>query len=347
MKSTSQLLARISWAFRSAALAVAVALIMSACNKGAPSGESASANAERISVDTIPKVVLYVTLTLGNPFYQEMIEGLRAGLVSAPNWKLETMAGQKPEDASGQRDVMDAFLVRHKRHQIHLVGLVLVPANSRFELVPTLKAYNEEQVPIINLDIPIDSAVLAQSAVPIASFVGSNNREGGSRAADVMSTQLPRGGSVLVLMGASGSANARDRRDGFRERLRETGARAGVKYVLKEWTANWKMSEAVTGTDALLGGGNRLDGIFGENDLMALGAAQAISAHPSLVRRPTIVGYDAIPDARAAVQEGRIFATISQNPALMGKLAIEYLQKLSKGDSVPARQIIPVSPVTK
>jgi ribose transport system substrate-binding protein len=295
-----------------------------------------------------PELVLYVTLTLGNPFYEEMIAGLKEGLLSQPTWQLDARAGTTPDDASSQRDIMESILTSHLQRRLTLKGLVLVPANSRFELTSTIRRYNQAGIPVINVDIPIDPPVLEQSGAHIASFIGSNNKAGGASAADEMAKRLPAGGNLLLLLGPSGSANTRDRAAGFRERLQTISTSKNVRYDIREWTANWKMSEALTATDTILGSGSRLDGIFAENDLMALGAAQAIATQPLTGHRPIVIGYDAIPDAVKAVRvEGRLAATISQNPSEMGKKAIEYLGRIDKHQDVPARTIIPVSPITK
>ena len=243
---------------------------------------------------------------------------------------------------------MESFLTQHQRGHIRLRGLVLVPANSEMELTETIRRYNAAGVPVINVDIPINPEALSRSGARVASFIGSNNVLGGEKAAEVLSAQLPKGGEVLLLMGAAGSANTRDRRNGFVNRLNAISSASGIKYSVKEWTANWNKAEALSATDSLLAGGTSLAGIFAENDLMALGAAQAVaSAQLGSRPKPIIVGYDAIPDAVKAVHDGAIYATISQNPAIMGKKSIEYLQRITKGEAVPAREIIPVAGVTR
>src|SRR5436190_17798062 len=61
------------------------------------------------------ETVLYVTLTLANPFYEEMIDGLRSNIGS---WDLATQAGTSASDSDGQRKIMEAYLVRHHNKDI-------------------------------------------------------------------------------------------------------------------------------------------------------------------------------------------------------------------------------------
>lgn len=289
-------------------------------------------------------IVLFVTLELGNPFYVEMVRGLDLGISRSPGWVLERRAGRQPDDASGQREIMEAFLSRHSPDRgSRLRGLVIVPASSGLGLAASLRQFNAAQIPIINLDIPIDPAALQQGGVQLAAFIGSDNVEGGRVAASEMADQLPQGGNVLILMGVPGQANTRARRDGFVSRLTEQGTARRVTYRTREWTANWSQSEAITATDSLFASSDRPDAIFAENDLMALGAAQAIEGmNWSGRRKPTIIGYDAIPQAVEAVHAGRIHATVSQEPASMGEKAIDYLVRLSHGEQTQQREIVPV-----
>ena len=54
-----------------------------------------------------------------------------------------------------------------------------------------------------------------------------------------------------------------------------------------------------------------------------------------------VVGFDGTPDAIAAVKNGTMYATIAQQPSLIGSLGVEEADKVIKGHSVPAS--IPVA----
>ncbi|MBQ5708505.1 MAG: substrate-binding domain-containing protein, partial [Anaerotignum sp.] len=53
-----------------------------------------------------------------------------------------------------------------------------------------------------------------------------------------------------------------------------------------------------------------------------------------------VVGFDATDDAIAAINEGRMAATIAQQPDLIGKTAVENAVKLIAGEAIEA--VIPV-----
>ena len=82
--------------------------------------------------------------------------------------------------------------------------------------------------------------------------------------------------------------------------------------------------------------------IFAENDEMALGAIEALGARAG--SDVVVVGFDGTSDGLAAVKDGKMYATIAQQPGELGAKAVEEASKLIKGESVTAE--IPVEVVT-
>jgi len=84
--------------------------------------------------------------------------------------------------------------------------------------------------------------------------------------------------------------------------------------------------------------------VFAANDEMALGAVEAVSGAGKNV---IIVGFDATDDAIAAIKEGRMAATIAQQPDLIGSTAIENALKLIGGEAIPSSIPVEVTLITK
>jgi ribose transport system substrate-binding protein len=59
-----------------------------------------------------------------------------------------------------------------------------------------------------------------------------------------------------------------------------------------------------------------------------------------------VVGFDAQEDARTALREGRMDATVAQNPREMGRLAVVSAVSILDGGSVPAEQPVAIELVT-
>lgn len=80
-----------------------------------------------------------------------------------------------------------------------------------------------------------------------------------------------------------------------------------------------------------------IDAVFAHNDEMALGALEAIKASG---RDILVVGFDATADAKAAVEEGTMAATVEQLPKMIGSLGVETAMKVIAGETV--EKTIPV-----
>jgi len=80
-----------------------------------------------------------------------------------------------------------------------------------------------------------------------------------------------------------------------------------------------------------------VQGVFAQNDEMALGAMRALQAAGKKV---VIVGFDGTDDGVAAVKRGDMAGTIAQQPALIGSLGVETADKVLKDQKV--EEYIPV-----
>ena len=72
-----------------------------------------------------------------------------------------------------------------------------------------------------------------------------------------------------------------------------------------------------------------LDAIFACNDMMALGALQAVQQARKL-GQIVIVGFDAIEDAVNEIKAGRLDASVAQFPDEMGEKAVEVAYQIIK-----------------
>ena len=77
---------------------------------------------------------------------------------------------------------------------------------------------------------------------------------------------------------------------------------------------------------------------------MALGALEAInSAGKSLV----VIGFDGTEDALSSIRNGQLTATVAQQPALMGEMAVQVAIDYIEGKEVEEVLAAPLKLVTK
>ena len=158
-------------------------------------------------------------------------------------------------------------------------------------------------------------------------------------AGELIVKKLGGKGDVVELDGIPGTSAARDRGKGFEEAI---AGSAGIKIVAKQ-TANFDRAQGLTVMENILQAQPKIDAVFSQNDEMALGAIKAIEAAK---RKMIVVGFDATDDARAAVKDGSMYATIAQQPGMIGSLGVEAGDKIIKGESVPKYTPVPLQVVS-
>ena len=89
-----------------------------------------------------------------------------------------------------------------------------------------------------------------------------------------------------------------------------------------------------------------IDTLFACNDMMALGAMEAIAA-AGKTGKIRVIGFDAVDDARKAMTAGTMVASVAQFPAEMGRLAVESAVQLIRGQKPPPEHQVRIELVTK
>jgi len=87
-----------------------------------------------------------------------------------------------------------------------------------------------------------------------------------------------------------------------------------------------------------------VDAVFGINDDSALGALDACE---SAGKKIVIVGYDATPEGKKAILDGRIYGDVVQYPKEMGRIAIQKVNEYFSGKKPPEKVLVPVGVYTK
>jgi ribose transport system substrate-binding protein len=267
-------------------------------------------------------VVALVVKTLNNPFFIDMQRGAEEA-AKAAGVDLIVQAAEREIDVERQMQIVENLIQRK------VSALVIAPSGSR-EIVPVILKANKASIPVLIVDTRADVASLQAAGGTIATFIGSDNFEGGKVAGVFVVERLKSGGRIAILEGIPGHETGDARLRGFREALK---ASADMQVVASQ-PANWERDQGYNVTQNILQAHPDVNAIFAANDMMALGAVEAIAA-AGKTGRLTVVGFDAIDEARTAIKEGRMTATIAQNPAAMGRIAVETAAKILGGQNPP------------
>ena len=161
---------------------------------------------------------------------------------------------------------------------------------------------------------------------------------GAKLAAEYMVELIGEGVEVAELQGVLGASATIDRGEGFHQI-------ADVKFnIVASQSADFNRAKGLSVMENIYQAHPGIKGVFAHNDEMALGAIQALAGLDSGV---VIVGFDATDDAIDAVNDGKLAATVAQQPKLMGERAVQTAVKLLNGETVPESLPVDVTLVTK
>lgn len=262
--------------------------------------------------------------TLQNPFFTTLRDGAQS---AADDADIELIVTDARDDAQTQADDMQNFVTQD-------VDVIIVNPVDSAAIVPSIEAANQADIPVITVDRAADDG-------EITSHIASDNVLGGRMATEYLIDQLDGSGEIAHLEGIAGTSAARDRGDGFEE---ATGEAPDVEVVASQ-TANFDRDEGFTVAQNVFQANPELEGLFADNDEMALGAIEA-AREAGLLESLVIVGFDAIDDALTAVEAGDMAATIAQQPAEMGRLSVETAAAVIDGETVEEVQPVEVALVT-
>jgi len=202
--------------------------------------------------------------------------------------------------------------------------------------VPLATELSEKGIAIVTTDGPVHYG-------PRIAHFAADDMELGRELAKALIEGLEKSGkpkpwNVVGFAGLPGTYAGLTRIEGALSVLNPMISSGDVVLLTTE-IANFDRQLGMQKMEALLGKYSKVDGVFAANDDMAIGAMKACEAAGLVPGKDTIfVGIDVIPDAQTAINEGKMYASISQAPYLEGYWGVTtlyaYLKYGCKPDSV-------------
>jgi ribose transport system substrate-binding protein len=262
--------------------------------------------------------------TLNNPFFVALRDGAQAE-AAALGLHLITVDAQN-DPAKQIASVED--LIQRK------AAVILLNPTDSDALANVVKEATAAGIKVISLDRAVNGA-------PVSTHIASDNVAGGRMAAAFLLKKLGGRGNLVELEGIPGSSAARERGDGFEEVVKDD---PNVK-VVAEQPANFDRAKGLSVMENILQGNHDVQGVFAQNDEMALGAERAIEE--AGLRDVVVVGFDATPDGVAAVKAGKLAGTVQQRPELIGKLGVDAAKRLIDGEPVQKSISVPLALISQ
>ena len=272
--------------------------------------------------------VAIVTKAMDSEFWRTVREGAERFAETREDMHLIVIHPSRETDIERQIEIL-YDLAKWK------VDAVAVTLCGMQEMIPALENLERSEIPFVIFDGDIDIDMPMKKA-----YVGSENYEGGALAGRYVAEHLPDGGSVAIITGVMGHGPHIARVMGFQNAL----ARRPDIRVLSQQAANSLRTRGRAVMRNIIENHPRVDFVFATNDEMALGAAEV--AH-LLERRVGIVGFDGTRQARDAIRDGVISATVYSHSFDLGYETAKAAYMAAKGEPQPDYVPIEFSIITK
>ena len=237
----------------------------------------------------------------------------------------------REDDREQQIQVIEGFTAQG------VSGIVLAPLDDH-ALVRPVEDAKRAGVPTVIIDSGLQSD-------QFVSFVATDNRKGGTLAADRMGQLLNGKGKVLVLRYAEGSASTTEREEGFISQLKAKFPE--IEIVSMDQYAGATRDTAKRASENLL---NRfadvVDGIFTPNESSTAGMLLALQ-DIGKAGKISFVGFDSSQTFIDAINANQLHGIVVQNPFNMGYLGVRTMVDSLLGKPVEKKIDTGVMLVTK
>ncbi|MBE9388260.1 D-ribose ABC transporter substrate-binding protein [Vagococcus salmoninarum] len=287
------------------------ALVLAGCGSATLDGESKDKETTKEKAPSELKVGVSIS-TLNNPFFVSVKDGID-NLAKENDTK--TIVVDAQNDSAKQSNDVDDLIQQQ-------VDVILINPVDSSAIQPAVEAANDAKIPVIAIDRSSDGG-------EVLTLVASDNVKGGEMAAQFILDKIGENGRVVELQGIPGASATRERGKGFEEFAE------GKLELAEKQSAEFDRAKGLTVMENILQSTKDIKAVFAQNDEMALGAIEALEAAGK--KDVIVVGFDGNDDGLKAVEEGRLTATIAQQPDEMGKIALQAAYDFFAGKELGAK----------
>ncbi|MES9888583.1 MAG: substrate-binding domain-containing protein [Candidatus Sedimenticola sp. 6PFRAG1] len=270
--------------------------------------------------------VALVMKTLTNPFFVSMEKGARR---AEKEFGIQLVVKTAAQETSIQQQIAIVDdLVREK-----VDAIVIAPGDS-VELIPVLKKAQDAGIKVINIDNQLDPVFSKKNNLVSVPFISVDNESSAYQSAKYIADKVTEPSKAFLMEGIQSAINAQQRKNGAAKAFSENDNIS----VVEMGSANWKIDEGKRLMLTWLEKHPDVSLVFAANDMMAFGVIDALKeAGKSSVM---VASYDALDQAKQAIRDGTLQATVDQLPAEQGYVGIQYALKALKGETLPGVTLI-------
>ena len=288
----------------------------------------APADKKKLTIAVIPKGT---THEFWKSIHAGSLKAARELSAQGPEIEVIWKGPLREDDREQQIQVVEGFAAQG------ISGIVLAPLDDRALVRPVADA-KRAGVPTVIIDSGLQST-------DFVSFVATDNRKGGSLAAERMGQLLQGKGKVLLLRYAEGSASTNEREAGFLETMKAKFPE--IELVSTDQYAGATRDTAKRASENLLNRfGDEVQGIFTPNESSTAGMLLALQ-DIGKAGKISFVGFDSSQAFIDALNAGQLHGIVVQNPFNMGYLGVRTMVASLQGATVEQKIDTGVMLVTK
>lgn len=257
------------------------------------------------------KTIAYVGHATSNTFWNRLGAMAKAE-AGAMGVKFLDLTPPEPSPDEQKKAVENAILQK--------VSGIIIGATDNRAFGETLKKAKAANIPVIAVDTGIDDPI-------VQSLVQTDNLKSAKIAGKYIVDKMTKPGKLLILGGTLGHQTGDARRDG----VAQVAMDAGITVIYR--ACDWDETKAYETCRNELAANPDITAIFGAWDPAAM-AARAVVKEKGLMGKIVICGFDGNPANLKAIKAGEINATIKQDNDKMGKMAVDLILKIIKGEPV-------------
>jgi len=276
------------------------------------------------------QTIAVFTKNMANPNYVALRLGADRA-AAAMGAKTYHRVPKKPDDPVEQIELLSA-LPQEKPD-----ALIFNPADEKRLAEPFSRYVAPLGIPVINI---VNRAAGYGDKI---AFVGADDELVGYATAKYLFRAMDGKGSIVILEGTPTAVTAVDRLRGFHRALSES---PGIRVVASV-NGKYLRPDGLAAMQTVLAKDIAFDAILGANDLMALGALDAMDAAGRDSKRVKAVGINGIPEAIAAIESGRLLATEDYDGFKLGCISAMATIRHMRGLPVPRNINLPVAMIDK
>lgn len=320
-------------------LMAAICLGLAGCDHGGAGrgGDNAGASASDTTTAGVPpppapKKIALVLKTLTNPFFIDIEKGARRAEKEF-GVTLEVKTGSDETAVEQQIQIVEGFI------QAHVDALVIAPGDSQ-RLVPILKKAQDAGIAIVNIDNRLDPDVMASQHMRPPPFISVDNVAASYQSARFVADQIKKPVQAGLIEGLPSAENAHSRLTGATRAFAENPR----IHLVEQQTAHWKIDEARDVAQRMFARHPDITLLYCANDMMAIGAIRYLQ--DSGRKGVTVIGYDAIDEAKAAIKAGLMTVSVDQQAGLQGYQGVALAVRALKGEQLPPVTLVDARLVT-